>query len=70
MKPGRGRPVKLDKENEEYVQTVKTLIANEPKNTRQVVEQVAEKFDIKLSKKTLKRFLKNLNTNGNAFENA
>lgn len=70
LKPGRGRPAKLDTANEVHVQIVKTLIENEPKNTKKVVEQVQEALDIEFSKKTLKRFLKNLNTNGNAFEDA
>jgi len=70
LKPGRGRPVKLDTENEVHVKTVKTLIENEPQSSKQVVEQVADRLEIKLSKKTLKRFLKNLNISGNASVNA
>lgn len=69
LQPGRGRPKKLDASNDEHVQTVKTLVKNEPKNLTRVTGQVKSKLGIKLSKKTLKRFLKNLNTSGNDFEN-
>lgn len=69
LQPGRGRPKKLDPDNDKHVQTVKTLIKNEPKNLKRVVEQVKSKLDIELSKKSLKRFLKNLNTSGSDFVN-
>lgn len=70
LKPGRGRPVILSPTNKAHVNTVKTLIKNTPKSSKKVVEQVEDLLELKLSKKTLKRFLKNLNINGNAFENA
>ena len=69
LKPGRGRKPKLDVSNETQVKTVKALIENEPKNLKRVVGQIKSQLDIDLSKKTLKRFLKNLNTNGSAFVN-
>ena len=69
LKAGRGRKPKLDASNETQVKTVKTLIENEPKNLKRVVVQIKSELDIDLSKKTLKRFLKNLNTNGSAFVN-
>ena len=66
LKPGRGRKPKLKKEHTEIV---KTLIENEPKNLHRVTAQIKDELDIELSKKTLKRFLKNLNTNGSVSEN-
>ena len=69
LQPGRGRPKKLDINNDKHVKTVKTLVENEPKNLKRVLEQLKSKLDIdKLSKKSLKRFLKNLNTSGSDFE--
>ena len=67
LKPGRGRKLKLRIENKKHVHTVKELIANEPKNLNRVTTQIEDKLGIGLSKKTLKRFLKNLNTDGNVF---
>ena len=67
LKPGRGRKPKLDVQSNQHVQTVKTLIKNEPKNLVKVTAQLENQLGIEVSKKTLKRFLKNLNTDGNAF---
>lgn len=67
LQPGRGRKPKLDPEQAQHVQTVKTLIKNEPKNLTRVTAQLEDQLGIEVSKKTLKRFLKNLNTDGNAF---
>lgn len=66
LKPGRGRKPKLQTSKEEHVQTVKILIKNEPKNLTRVTAQIEDELGIEVSKKTLKRFLKNLNTDGNA----
>ena len=69
LKPGRGRKPKLDKEKKKHVKVVKKLIENEPKNLLRVVAQIESELDIRVSKKTLQRFLKNLNINGNDLEN-
>lgn len=68
LKPGRGRPPKLNLADQNQVKKVKSLVENEPKNLNRVVGQLQSELGIDLSKKTLKRFLKNLNTNGNASE--
>ncbi len=65
LKPGRGRKPKLRTDNTTHVEKVKTLIENEPQNLNQVKAQLAEQLGIGLSKRTLQRFLKNLNTVGN-----
>lgn len=65
LKPGRGRKPKLKSDEKKHVETVKTLIENEPKNLNRVRTQIEDKLGIEVSKKTLKRFLKNLNTDGN-----
>ena len=66
LKPGRGRPLKLNPQTDQHVKTVKTLVKNEPKNLRKVTAQIENQLGVEVSKKTLKRFLKNLNTDGNA----
>ena len=68
LKPGRGRPSKLSLTNQEQVKKEKILVENEPKNLNRVVGQLKSELGIDLSKKTLKRFLKNLNTDGNDSE--
>jgi len=68
LKPGRGRPKKLQLDSKSQVKKIKSLIENEPKNLKLVVGQIKTELGIDLSKKTLKRFLKNLNTNGNDSE--
>jgi transposase len=67
-KPGQGRPAKLKLDDEKHVKTVKILVENEPKNLNRVVGQLKSELGLDLSKKTLKRFLKNLNTAGNDSE--
>jgi len=70
LKPGRGRKPKLKTDNPEHVKTVKTLIENDCQNLNPVVAKASDQLGITFSKKTLKRFLKNLNTDGNAFVDA
>lgn len=67
LKPGRGRPPKLKSTDEQQVKQIKALVENEPKNLNRVVGQIKSELDIDLSKKTLQRFLKNLNIYGNVF---
>lgn len=66
LKPGRGRPPKLNPQADQHVKTIKTLVKNEPKNLRKVTAQIEDQLGVEVSKKTLKRFLKNLNTDGSA----
>jgi len=68
LKPGRGRPPKLNLQDPKQVKKVKSLIENEPKNLNRVVGQLESELGVDLSKKTLKRFLKNLNTDGSDSE--
>lgn len=70
LKPGRGRPPKLNLADQEQVKRVKSLVENEPKNLNRVVGQLQSELGVDLSKKTLKRFLKSLNTDGNDSEEA
>lgn len=68
LQPGRGRPPKLNTDDSKQVQTVKKLVKNEPKNLNRVKTQIKDQLGVEVSKKTLTRFLKNLNTDGNAFD--
>jgi len=45
------------------------MIKNDAKSSRRVKTKVQSELGIQLSRKTLKRFLKNLSTDGNALEN-
>ena len=67
LRPGRGRKPKLDIENPRHVSIVKELIQNENQNLTSVTVQVTDKLGVGLSKKTLQRFLKSLNTDGSGF---
>jgi len=67
LKPGRGRKPKLKTDNPEHVKIIKTLIENECQNLNPVLAEASNQLDITFSKRTLKRFLKNLNTDGNVF---
>jgi len=67
LKPGRGRKPKLKTSESKHVETVKMLVENDPKNLLRVTAQIEDKLGIEVSKKTLKRFLKNLNSDGNVF---
>lgn len=66
LKAGRGRKAKLDIKASKHVEKVKKLIENEPKNLNQVQAQIAQDLGVEVCKKTIKRFLKNLNTSSNA----
>lgn len=68
LKEGRGRKPKLKTDDFEHVAIVKKLISNENQNLTKVRGQVITELGIEVSKKTLKRFLKNLNTAGNDSE--
>jgi hypothetical protein len=49
------------------VEIVKTLVGNDNQNLNKVTGQVADQLETGLSKKTLQRFLKSLNTDGSDF---
>lgn len=68
-KPGQGRPPKINLNNRHHTTIIKTMVENEPKNLNRVVGQIKSKLGIEVSKKTLIRFLKNLNTHGKDFVN-
>ena len=67
--PGRGRKPKLNKNDKAQVEKVKELVKKENQNLNVVVNQINDSMSVDLSKKTLIRFLKNINTSGSDSEN-
>ena len=66
LRSGRGRKRKLDPDNAEHVKAVKVLVENEPQQLSRVVGKVKSELGIEVSRKTLKRFLKKLDSDGSA----
>jgi transposase len=64
LQPGRGRKPKLELDNKEHVQIVKELVENEPKSLRYIVGKLESEHGFQISKMTLLRFLKSLDTAG------
>jgi transposase len=67
LKAGRGRKPKLSVHNEIHRSKIKSYIANEPQSVRKIIPLIEQDLGILLSSKTLKRFLKNLSSDGNVF---
>lgn len=67
-KEGRGRKPILKLDKQDHVSKVEKAIEKSPKNLNKVLAQIKEELDVDLSKLTLKRFLKNLNEDGNDSE--
>ena len=66
LRSGRGRKRKLDPDNAEHVKAVRVLVENEPQQLSRVVGKVKSELGIEVSRKTLKRFLKKLDSDGSA----
>ena len=64
-KKGRGRKPILKLDKKDHVSKVEQAIEKSPKNLNKVLAEIKEELDVDLSKLTLKRFLKNLNEDGN-----
>ena len=62
---GRGRKPILKSDKAEHVTKVKQAVERSPKNLNKVLSEIKEDLEVDLSKLTLKRFLKNLTSNGN-----
>ena len=67
-KEGRGRKPILDLSRADHVTVVEQAIEKSPKNLNKVLAQLKKELDVDLSKLSLKRFLKNLNEDGNVSE--
>lgn len=58
-KPRSGRPAKLRIDNAEHVKEVKKQLEKEQQNLDKVRAELADSLQVAVSRKTLKRFLKN-----------
>ena len=61
----RGRKPILEINNKKTVSTVKKIIEQDAQNSNKVLAQLEKELGVKLSKRTLNRFLKRLVTDGN-----
>jgi len=64
-KPKPGRTRKLDINNEEHVQVVKRTAKAVVEKGEDLHAKIEEELSVKVSSRTLRRFLKNLTTDGN-----
>ena len=64
LKSGRGRKSKLSVDNEKQVSKIKKSLRKDAQNLNQLLAELEEEFSLSMSKKTLKRFLKNLVIDG------
>lgn len=62
IRSGRGRKRKLDIDNSEHVNTVKTELAKENRSLKQLRQELESKYNTTLSRTTLHSFLKVLVT--------
>ena len=69
-KKGRGRKPILNLSKEEHVEIVTDAIEKSPSNVNKVLAEIEDELGLSMSKKTLKRFLKNLNDDGSDSEKA
>ena len=69
-KPGRGRKPILDASQDKHVEIVIGAVDESPSNLNKVLTKVQEGLGAEMSKKTLKRFLKNLSEDGSGLEEA
>ena len=69
-KEGRGRKPILDLSKEDHVQIVTDAIEDSPSSIKKALRKIEQELDVSMSKKTLKRFLKNLSADGNDIERA
>lgn len=65
-KPRSGRPVKLGQDNKDQVAK---LVKKDSQDLNQVLEAVEQQLGLQMSKRTLKRFLKKMVSDGNASAN-
>ena len=67
-KSGRGRKPILDSSQNKHVEIVIDAVDKSPANLNKVLTKVKEELGASMSKRTLKRFLKNLNEDGSDSE--
>lgn len=69
-KPGRGRKSILQADKSEHVKQVNQIVDKSPGNLKKALSEIEAELGVKMSKKTLQRFLKKLTEDGSASGNA
>lgn len=69
-KKGRGRKPILDTSKDKHVKVVINAIDDSPSNINKALSNIKKELGTSMSKKTLKRFLKNLSEDGSDLEKA
>lgn len=59
-KPGRGRKPILSLQNSNHIRSVKKAVEKNPQSVKSMVADLETKLDQKMSRQTVRRFLKNL----------
>ncbi len=67
-RPGQGRKVKLSLDNEEHVNVLEELVEANYQDVERIRNELEKKFDLILSKDTVKRYLKKITFDGAAFD--
>ena len=67
-RPGQGRKVKLSLDNEQHVQVLNDLVDDYYHDVARIRDELEKKFNLTLSKDTVKRYLKKITFDGVAFD--
>ena len=67
-RPGQGRKVKLSLDNEQHVKVLTELVDDYYQDVQRIRDELEKKFDLTLSKDTVKRYLKKITFDGAAFD--
>ncbi len=65
---GQGRKVKLSLDNEQHVKVLNDLVDDYYHDVERIRDELENKFDLSLSKDTVKRYLKKITFDGVAFD--
>ncbi len=66
-RPGQGRKVKLSLDNEQHIKVLTALVDDYYQDVERIRDELEKKFDLTLSKDTVKRYLKKITFDGAAF---
>lgn len=67
-RPGQGRKVKLSLDNEQHVKVLADLVDDYYQDVERIRAELEKKFNLTLSKDTVKRYLKKITFDGAAFD--
>ena len=66
--PGQGRKVKLSLDNEHHVEVLEQLVEANYQDVERIRNELEKKFNLTLSKDTVRRYLKKITFDGVAFD--